>query len=233
QVICENAAAFNLQVSPSGGTWSGNGITGNTFNPGSVSLGWHNLLYSYSSAACSAADSVSLRVLQQPVANFTVDKYISVFNDTFRFTNTSTADTTLSSQWTFGDANSSMLTNPEHKYADTGVYLVTLWVNSSVCAPDSATAIVKVGSHYLSVTESNGSRIQIYPNPATSNITIEAESSIAEIILTDITGRSIVFEETNSTRAVLNINGLKAGIYMVHVKDTGNKIYTAKLVIVR
>lgn len=233
-IVCESATAFNLQVSPAGGTWSGNGTTGNTFNPGSASAGWHSLVYNYGgSSACSITDSFSIRVLQQPVANFTVDKYISVFNDTFHFTNTSAADTTLTSQWTFGDLNGSMLTNPQHRYGDTGVYLVTLWVNSGFCAPDSATAILKVGSHYLSVTDISGNRVQLYPNPASNDITIEAESAIAEITLTDVTGRQIMIETPNSSKATINVSGLNAGIYMVHIKDINNRIFSAKVIVQR
>jgi hypothetical protein len=47
--------------SPAGGTWSGNGVSGSTFYPDSVSLGWHAITYTYTDTnGCvgSAVDSV-------------------------------------------------------------------------------------------------------------------------------------------------------------------------------
>lgn len=47
--------------SPSGGVWSGNGVSGSTFDPDSAGFGWHVITYTYTdSASCvgSATDSL-------------------------------------------------------------------------------------------------------------------------------------------------------------------------------
>jgi hypothetical protein len=49
---------LNLLSDPDGGTWSGTGASGTTFNGSGLSLGAHGLLYSYTDVnGCSASDS--------------------------------------------------------------------------------------------------------------------------------------------------------------------------------
>jgi hypothetical protein len=45
--VCTYNGNFNLTGSPSGGTFSGAGVTGNVFNPATVSMGNHIISYSY------------------------------------------------------------------------------------------------------------------------------------------------------------------------------------------
>ena len=45
--ICINAAPIPINLSPTGGTLSGPGVTGNTFNPASAGIGTHTLTYNY------------------------------------------------------------------------------------------------------------------------------------------------------------------------------------------
>ncbi len=45
--ICNNGAPVTLTGVPSGGSWSGSGINGNTFDPNGLSVGNHTLTYSY------------------------------------------------------------------------------------------------------------------------------------------------------------------------------------------
>lgn len=53
--ICSNAAAVNLTGIPSGGTFTGNGINGSTFNPLTAGDGSHLITYSYTaSSGCTA-----------------------------------------------------------------------------------------------------------------------------------------------------------------------------------
>lgn len=66
----------------------------------------------------------SVRVYTAPVASFTSSSII--FYNWVLFTDTSTGDPT-SWQWNFGDGSpNSTLNNPQHVYAENGVYTVTL-----------------------------------------------------------------------------------------------------------
>ena len=62
---------------------------------------------------------------------------------TVTFTNTTTNGSTY--LWTFGDGDSSVVTNPVHTYIDTGTYTITLFANSSCNGnPSSSTATIIV-----------------------------------------------------------------------------------------
>lgn len=62
---------------------------------------------------------------------------------TFTFQNESSSTAITSYLWSFGDGFISTQPTPTHKYADTGVYVLKLLVQSQGCA-DSAKSIVKV-----------------------------------------------------------------------------------------
>jgi len=69
---CINSSTANLIGSPSGGTFNGNGITGNTFNPVNAGIGTHSIIYSYTDVnGCSNSDTQSVVLNALPVVSFT------------------------------------------------------------------------------------------------------------------------------------------------------------------
>ena len=68
---CINAAAFALTGgSPSGGTYSGTGVSVGQFSPAAAGVGSHIITYNFSdSNNCSASANTTITVFQKPVAN--------------------------------------------------------------------------------------------------------------------------------------------------------------------
>ncbi|MHC1708243.1 MAG: T9SS type A sorting domain-containing protein [Bacteroidales bacterium] len=65
--ICLNADAVELTGYPEGGTFSGNGILGNAFNPAIAGTGNHAISYDYTDAnGCSNTASITINVLEIP-----------------------------------------------------------------------------------------------------------------------------------------------------------------------
>ena len=65
--ICTNASPVTLLgFTPSTGTWSGAGVTGNNFNPASASIGTNILTYSIGAASCLSTDTVHVIVNPLP-----------------------------------------------------------------------------------------------------------------------------------------------------------------------
>ncbi|MFN6286883.1 MAG: T9SS type A sorting domain-containing protein [Bacteroidota bacterium] len=61
--LCEEDEIITLTATPTGGTWSGTGTIGSTFNPALAGLGVHVLTYHYTDAfGCSAVQEVSIQV---------------------------------------------------------------------------------------------------------------------------------------------------------------------------
>lgn len=231
--ICKTTTAFPLTASPPGGAWSGTGVVAGFFSPTLAPAGWHTITYAYtgSTANCSATDSVQIRVVQQPAGGFTVNITTGTVADTFKFANTSIADTTYTILWDFGDLSGSSLANPSHVYISPGTYNVMLTVNNNICPPDSAVKTITVGT--LSVWDISTGDIKLYPNPASNDIVLEAKDLITSVTFIDAVGRRTTFEGINSNKAAINISGLSAGIYMVQIMDGHQRIYSAKVLVQR
>ena len=61
--VCSTDGSFSMNGSPSGGTYSGPGINGNTFTPSVAGVGTHTITYSYTdNNGCSASDFVTILV---------------------------------------------------------------------------------------------------------------------------------------------------------------------------
>jgi hypothetical protein len=71
-------------------------------------------------------------------------------------------------------------------------------------------------------------RISVYPNPSSTNVTIESpQQAVIEIL--NIQGQLIETLTTNSTKTILDVSALTRGVYIVEVK-TENGIEERKLV---
>ncbi len=61
--VCSNNVSIPLTATPAGGTWTGNGITGNNFSPAAAGPGTAILTYSYTnSGGCTSLASVNINV---------------------------------------------------------------------------------------------------------------------------------------------------------------------------
>lgn len=70
--VCSNQQPFALPGgSPAGGSWSGNGVFSNTFDPQSAGVGTHNLTYTVS-GACGGSGQASITVQNSPNAQFSL-----------------------------------------------------------------------------------------------------------------------------------------------------------------
>ncbi|MFC2111321.1 DNRLRE domain-containing protein, partial [Bacteroidota bacterium] len=68
---CINSSPVSLTANPSGGTFSGNGISGSTFSPIVAGIGTHNIIYTYSNGICSNSDTQTVVVNALPIVSFT------------------------------------------------------------------------------------------------------------------------------------------------------------------
>ncbi|MEA3447421.1 MAG: PKD domain-containing protein, partial [Bacteroidota bacterium] len=60
--LCIGDSPVTLSATPAGGTWSGTGISGNEFDPGTAGIGTHTITYEVSNGACVAIDHIDLYV---------------------------------------------------------------------------------------------------------------------------------------------------------------------------
>jgi len=68
--VCDGAANLNLTATPTGGTWSGSGVsTAGVFTPTTLLVGNQTITYSVTSSGCSGTDQIVVTVKAKPIAN--------------------------------------------------------------------------------------------------------------------------------------------------------------------
>lgn len=68
---CIDGTVDTLTGIPSGGTFSGTGISGNTFDPNAAGIGTHNITYTYTDAnGCTNSVTISTEVVNLPTVSF-------------------------------------------------------------------------------------------------------------------------------------------------------------------
>ena len=67
--LCISASPVTLTGNPGGGTWSGIGVTGNTFDPAIAGIGSFTLSYDVSSGGCDGSDDIVVNVIDLPAVS--------------------------------------------------------------------------------------------------------------------------------------------------------------------
>ena len=117
QSVCTSTEAFQLTGNPTGGIWSGVGVSASgLFTPGSVSSGNHTLNYTVSSNGCSVSSPVN--VIVKPTLQFSLGPDITVCEG--EEVMLQAESTTGSLLWSDGSTNSKL------KVSSSGEYWVQL-----------------------------------------------------------------------------------------------------------
>ena len=141
--------------------------------------------------------------------------------------------------WDFGDGNTSALQNPSNTYATAGPFYLCLTVDDGAgcidqyCDSIGANGVVfKAGGFTINVIGSPiitgvddveiDEELMIYPNPTSTQLTIDTELKIERISVTDITGKII----NSFTRKIntINVEDLSDGIYFIIIEGVNQSI---------
>jgi PKD repeat protein len=124
-----NSPPVTLHATPEGGNFSGDGVTGNIFNPAIAGEGNHIITYQTvaDKFGCIATDTIQIKVVEKPMpeADFEPDT-VGCTPLTVRFINKSVYGESYI--WDFGDNTYSDKENPSHTYYIPGNYIVKLTV---------------------------------------------------------------------------------------------------------
>jgi PKD repeat protein len=124
-----NSPPVTLRATPQGGIFSGDGVTGNIFNPAVAGLGTHIIQYQTipDKFGCIAIDTIQIRVVSKPlpVADFEPDT-VGCTPLTVKFINKSAYGESYI--WDFGDNTFSAEEAPSHTYYVPGNYIIKLTV---------------------------------------------------------------------------------------------------------
>lgn len=81
----------------------------------------------------------------------------------------------------------------------------------------------------LSVSSFEASKIKMYPNPATTNFTIEAQDLVSTVSIYNVLGQEVVRNSPNNNQATIDITSLQAGVYVVKATINGT-VSTSRII---
>ena len=101
------------------------------------------------------------------------------------------------------------------------------------CAVMQAATTTNLNAPYVGISEASEVSLNVYPNPATDYITVEAGSTISEINMYNVLGQKVYGNNAvNAETFVLNTNEMPAGMYLVTIR-TNNGLASQRISIAR
>jgi PKD repeat protein len=208
KIACYPETAINLSGGiPSGGTYSGIGVTGSTFNALTAGIGAHIITYNYA----GANGCVGLAKDTIYVNGFTTLPVITQVG------NTLTCDITANSyQWYNENDPINGANNKTFEVLSSGNYSVEV-IDANGCKQKSIVYnIIKTGVNSITGFKD----LKVYQIPGKETIIIEGENLIgASLSFMSITGSKVVQQqELISNNNTVNTSMLSSGIYLLVIR---------------
>lgn len=151
---CLAAAPVLLSLSPSGGTLSGNGISGNTFSPSVAGIGIHAITYTVTQNGCTGTSVQNTTITTNPSVQITA-------SGALQFCMGGSVELTATQGsaylWSNGASTPSITAN------QSGTYTVTV-TNAGGCSGSVASAPVSVTTYPLPVADAGIDYFFVYGN---------------------------------------------------------------------
>ncbi|HKK69337.1 MAG TPA: C25 family cysteine peptidase [Bacteroidales bacterium] len=218
--FCLGDAAVTLNAAETGGTWSGNGVSGSEFDPNTAGIGNHTISYEIVNGTCAASDDVSIAVGDIP----SVD--ITVYNATTATSEDGSASAAVSGGlapydylWSNGDTDNVM----EDVSAGTYSLMVTDAAGCMYTTP--------VEIDFANSIDEESASLAVYPNPAGSEVFVEMHNMSAESIsMVNVIGQTVHNLTVQSDIERIDVSDLKSGVYFIKIK-TADQEHIQKLII--
>lgn len=212
--LCANDSPITLnQGSPSGGTYSGSGVSGNQFNPASTTSGTKTITYSYTSSPTGCSNSATSQIVIKALPTVALANLpiVCVYNAPITLTQGSPAGGTYSGVGVSGNQFDPSI----------GVGLKTItytFTSSSTGCTNSANKQITVDG-CLGVDSEDPNSFKLFPNPTSGVITISSSFLINEIVVIDNVGRVVmVLNPKNSNSVNMDLSNLSTGSYLIQTK---------------
>ena len=75
-------------------------------------------------------------------------------------------------------------------------------------------------------TPQTDARVSLFPNPSHSSLTISAPYTIADLCVTDLSGKVVLHNKYSTKLVRLDVNDLPTGIYCLSINGTRTKMFT-------
>jgi PKD repeat protein len=193
-----------------------------------------NISYNFTLSATDAAN------IRQAVKTVVFDSmahwHIGQYDPTAGFTHTvnggqvafnNTSTNAITYSWNFGDGQTATTANPNHTYAASGTYTVTL--TAKLC--DRLTTFTDTVSVITNSVQniSRNNAFTVWPNPAGEKLHVNSSlfsTGRYALEITNVVGQHMMSAiNTASERQEINTAKLKPGIYIISIIQDGQTIY--------
>ncbi len=182
-----------------------------------LTAGTHSFLLHTSQEFCFNEQSVDVNVIAVPE--------VPVIS---QFGNTLTTSGTGSFIWTL---NGEVLSDEDNsiEFSESGIYAVTV-VSDNCSSPEA------IGNYqYVAIDENSiVADWNILPNPASSFAIISGDEFLIgqnELIILDVTGKSVRCEKISAPRFLIDTSDMAAGVYLVSIKNQLSEVSSKRLII--
>jgi hypothetical protein len=209
--VCDNFAPITLAGGmPTGGVYSGTGVTGGDFDP---SVGTQTISYTVGGGtSCESVASEILTVNTAPTVGLTLNPTtVCVYDAAYALTGGSpVGGVYVGTGVTAGSFNPTT--------AGIGSASITYdYVDGNGCA-NSATASITIDG-CASIEEMNTTTFTIYPNPASSTFNISSSDMVNsfELEMFDMTGKKVASESRLSSDSLIEFSlaNINPGVYFI------------------
>ncbi len=136
--------------------------------------------------------------------------------------------------WDFGDGDTSTALEPNHEYAEKGVYEVCLTV-SNIYDTNTSCKTLMLGTT-STADQKYDVDVSIYPNPASDYLTVSIHNYLAidgVVRFYNMAGEMMKEEVLTSASTIVDIRELPSGVFVYQIYDGVQEIYNGKVVKVK
>ncbi|MFK7787255.1 MAG: T9SS type A sorting domain-containing protein, partial [Crocinitomicaceae bacterium] len=204
-----------LNPTPSGGSYTGSGISGTDFDPSVAGIGAHTLYYDYTDGnGCSGVDSLTVDVYPQPTS-----PTITLSGDVLCVPSGGTGTIY---EWSLDGIV--VATGPDTCYTAlaNGVYSVNCTSAEGCTSDESTTQTVSgIGLDEYFLNQA----ITVSPNPTNGIVTVKFEALNSELTLSlrDVSGK-LLTSKTGTAMAAFDLSQFDAGLYFITSEFQGHLI---------
>ena len=181
----------------------------------------------------TCADHDSLSTCEPPIAMYSHADTICL-EECLQLTNSSIRGDTYS--WIFqnGTPGAWSAADPDSVcWSSPGTYSIQLTVTNSA-GSDMMTTSVYVDPCGVGVDENEKYELAVYPNPANSQITLQAGGEMKGALLFDMSGKLILNENLNgNTKTSVDLTNLPIGIYAIRIEFEDGSFANRRIEIIR
>jgi len=224
--VCVSAAPILLTANPAGGTFGGQGVSGDTLYPVQAGAGSVNVTYTFADpvTGCSATAAQMVNIYALPA--------VAINDSTVCGNLELTYDVTIANPqsylWSPGGATSAVFQIDTVGYGlGAHTFYVKVTDANGCITTDSALITFYDCTGIEELPESK--LIDLYPNPNTGQFAVKSQSipeGVYDLTVIDATGKQVHLETgltiDNNFMHLLDLTHLKNGIYLLQLKNKQN-----------